>query len=84
MEISYIATAGSGANIPEHEESPSNNSLWLEHANAQYIHITFMGSELRSMIFELFLKFQHIRETNLNNSVMLTAFAHQSLENHIK
>ena len=35
-----LATARSGANIPERGESPSNNSLGLEHAKAQYTHFT--------------------------------------------
>ena len=37
------ATAPSGANIPECGETPSNNSLGLEHSKAQY---TFYTSHL--------------------------------------
>ena len=35
-----LATTRSGANIPEHGETPSNNSFGLEHSKKQYTFYT--------------------------------------------
>ena len=53
-----LATAHLGANIPERGESPSNDSLGLEHAKAQYTHFThhIHGERAQGMTFELLHK----------------------------